>query len=260
MGCIDTTPQGCRSWYNRGIGQPSCPALCPDDDNDDDAACDVGGSSARSSLTAIPLFDSTSPNCSGHFSCNDDIVSQPFDPFSLNARYTTRATSIIHDHAEIGGDNPFFLYMAYSHMHTPMAYSAKFEGISTRPGYQKVFGNTLAELDDSVGQIMRALNETGLRNDTLVFLTSDNGPADLGRVSCDDVGSVGVFAGLWQRGAGGGGSTAKATVWEGGHRVVGVASWPGMIQSGVSAELVSTVDLLPTMVALAGVGLPSDRV
>ena len=77
------------------------------------------------------------------------------------------------------------------------------------------------------------------------------------------VGSAGPFLGGWQKSAtgGGGGGTWKTTEFEGGHRVVGIASWRGMIRPGqVSHALLSTVDFLPTFASLAGVTLPSDRV
>ena len=270
MGCLDSTPQGCKAWYDRSVGQPSCPALCPLDTHDADDDVEEGPDILEGSdpFTAIPLYDSTAPHCSGHVSCDADIVQQPFNPFQLTEQYTSRALSIIRSHAaNNASSDPFFLYMAYSHMHSPMAYAARFSNSSTRSGAQRIFGNTLAELDDSVGRILQALDATGLRENTLVFLTSDNGPADLGKVSCDDIGSTGPFTGLWQRraagggGGGGGGSTSKATVWEGGHHVVGIISQPGRIPAGtVSAELVSTVDILPTMAAVAGVSLPADRV
>ena len=86
---------------------------------------------------------------------------------------------------------------------------------------------------------------------------------DQGSVDCDDIGSAGPFLGGWQKAAdgGGGGSTWKGTEWEGGHHVVGVASWKGMIKPGqVSRALVSSLDFLPTFASLAGVQLPSDRV
>ena len=92
--------------------------------------------------------------------------------------------------------------------------------------------------------------------------SADNGPADLGSVDCDDIGSAGPFLGAWQKSptGGKGGSTWKCTPWEGGHHVIGVASWKGTIKANqVSTALVSSVDFLPTFAALAGVKLPADR-
>lgn len=63
-----------------------------------------------------------------------------------------------------------------------------------------------------------------------------------------------------QKKQGGGGSSSKATLWEGGHRMVGLARWPGMISPRVCDALASSLDCLPTLLALAGVKLPTDRV
>lgn len=74
-------------------------------------------------------------------------------------------------------------------------------------------------------------------------------------------GSKGPFLGAWQQTNGGGGSSAKTTLWEAGHRQVGIAAWPGVIKPGtVSPALASTLDYFPTLAALAKVPLPADRV
>ena len=146
----------------------------------------------------------------------------------MAAKYAQRAVSIISRHAKGATHEgvPFFLYVAFAHTHTPLAYSKEFEDASPRPGWYKVFGNTLAEVDSAVGTIVGAVDAAALQNDTLVVLTSDNGPADLGSVACEAIGEAGPFVGAWQRyGPGGGGSTYKTTTWEGGHRVIGVVRW-----------------------------------
>ena len=186
MGCIDTTPQGCKPSYNRSIRQASCPAFCPLDVPDTDVA--VGTPPNCSSYSshpgcpsfedpvAIPLFNSSSPNCSGHPRCEQDIVQQPYDPFGLNHHYAQRAADILARFKPGSGadaGNPFLLYVAFAHTHTPLAYQKKFENASTRPGYHKVFGNTLAEVDNAVGAIMASLQSNGLAEDTLVMLTAD---------------------------------------------------------------------------------------
>lgn len=78
-----------------------------------------------------------------------------------------------------------------------------------------MFGNTLAEVDSAIGDIVDSVDSHGLAEDTLIILTADNGPADLGSVQCVDVGSQGPFIGAWQKSksGGGGGGTAKGTVW-----------------------------------------------
>eukprot|EP01063_Lacrimia_lanifica_P022926 TRINITY_DN30436_c0_g1_i1.p1 TRINITY_DN30436_c0_g1~~TRINITY_DN30436_c0_g1_i1.p1 ORF type:complete len:549 (+),score=163.06 TRINITY_DN30436_c0_g1_i1:35-1681(+) len=249
MGCLDSTPQGCRSSYDRTVGNPACPALC-------------SLLPAHSTVVGIPRYDSAAANCTGH-PCNDDIVEQPFEPKALNARYAARATSIIEEHAASDHPTPFLLYMAFAHTHTPLAYDeTRFGNASSRPGRAQIYGNTLAEVDDAVGQIVRAVDAAGLAQSTLILLTADNGPADLGVVPCENIGSQGPFEGAWQksRHGGGGGGTAKTTVWEGGHRTVGLARWPGTVRPGVSGALVSTLDFVPTLAKLAGAELPTDRV
>lgn len=109
--------------------------------------------------------------------------------------------------------------------------------------------------------------QAGVRNDTLVFLTGDNGPPE---DQCDWGGSKGPFLGQWQKTAAAGaygvppgqrgGSAGKMTSWEAGHREVGVVSWPGRVPGGtVSHVLASAMDIVPTVLSLAGVPLPADR-
>ena len=81
----------------------------------------------------------------------------------------------------------------------------------------------------------------------------------LSQAKCALTGSPGPYVGSWQQ-QHGGGSSAKLTLWEGGHREPAIASWPGRIAAGsVSGVLASTLDYLPTIAAVAGVRLPTDR-
>jgi len=118
---------------------------------------------------------------------------------------------------------PFFLYVAFAHTHTPMGYTAAWAGTSARPKpparSSSVYGDTLAEVDGAIGAMLDSLDSHGLGNDTLVVLSADNGPADLGSVNCWSIGSPGPYVGAWQKSAtgGGGGATLKTTTWEGGE-------------------------------------------
>lgn len=166
MGCIDTTPQGCKPEWSRTQGQPACPALCVPENASNPAA-----------IVGIPLYDSTGTNCSSRASCNDDILSQPFNPMTLNAQYAARAKSILAQYATSNRNassssgtptRPFLLYMAFAHTHTPLGYNeARFGNTSSRPGWAQVFGNTLAEVDDAVGQVHTTLEKLGLANNTV---------------------------------------------------------------------------------------------
>ena len=87
-------------------------------------------------------------------------------------------------------------------------------------------------MDDGIGQIVAALDKHGIRADTLIWFFSDNGAMRLG--------SNAPLKGT------------KGTDWEGGHRVPAIANWPGRIQPGVTDELASTIDVMPTILALTG--------
>eukprot|EP00656_Telonema_subtile_P043815 TRINITY_DN50118_c0_g1_i1.p1 TRINITY_DN50118_c0_g1~~TRINITY_DN50118_c0_g1_i1.p1 ORF type:complete len:248 (-),score=50.60 TRINITY_DN50118_c0_g1_i1:62-805(-) len=102
---------------------------------------------------------------------------------------------------------------------------------------------------------MSAVEAAGLQNDTLVLVTGDNGPWEC---KCKYAGSSGPFTGQWQK-QHGGGSSSKMTLWEGGHRQVGLAYWPGSVAPGVSHALASSLDFFPTLASLAGVPMPTDR-
>ncbi|CAI8023952.1 Arylsulfatase A, partial [Geodia barretti] len=125
------------------------------------------------------------------------------------------------------------LYYAFHHTHSPQFSGQRFVNTSIRGPY----GDSLREIDYSVGQILKTLKSLGLSNDTFIFLTSDNGPAL-------ENGVLGGVSGPLRCG--------KSSTWEGGLRVPGIAFWPGKIQHRRSAQLSSTLDLLPTIFNLAG--------
>lgn len=161
------------------------------------------------------------------------VVEQPADQTTLTKRYTEEALKFI---AEKKG-SPFFLYFAHTFPHVPMFASPAFKGRS-RAG---IYGDAVEELDWSVGQVLDALRQKGLAENTLVFFTSDNGPWLI-------MGDQGGSAGLLKEG--------KGSTWEGGMRVPGIAWMPGRIKPGVTNELAHAMDLLPTALALAGTPLP----
>lgn len=206
-------------------------------------------------LPGLPLYNSTT-NCSGQVSCNADIVQQPLDFSALSSNYAAFGSRFIARHGA-GGDRagtPFFLYAAFSHVHVPLFHAPQFAGKSPR---NTTFGDTLLELDAEIGALVATLEAAGVANDTLLLLTGDNGPWV---VKCDLAGSQGPFIGGYQKQLGGG-STGKLSTWEGGHREPGVAVWPGRIPAGVvSNATISTLDFVPTITALAGVDLDTDRV
>jgi len=149
------------------------------------------------------------------------------------ALFTDEAVRFI----EEANDKPFFLYLAHKDPHQPFFPSERFAGKSEGGPY----GDAVSEFDWSVGEVVAAIKRLGIENDTLVVVTSDNGP--------------------WFEGSPGGLRGRKGQSYEGGFRVPCVAWWPGYIPAGrVVEEPAMNIDLLPTFMRLAGLGLPTDRV
>jgi arylsulfatase A len=169
---------------------------------------------------------------------NEELIERPADQTKLTGRYTEEAVRFIRENKQC----PFFLYFAHTFPHVPLFASDAFRGHSPRG----LYGDVVEELDWSVGQILGALRREGLEKNTLVIFTSDNGP-------WLTHGLAGGSAGPLRDG--------KGSTYEGGMRVPGLAWWPGRIQAGaVTRELACQLDLFPTCLALAGVGVPRDRV
>ena len=167
----------------------------------------------------------------------EDIGRDP-DQTALTGQYTNESIKFIRDaHSQ---KRPFFLYLAHTMPHTPLAVDKRFEGKSPRG----LYGDVLAEVDDSTGRIIGALRELGIAEKTLVMFSSDNGPW---RIRKQNGGSAGLLRG------------GKGSTWEGGMRVPGIAWWPGTIKPTVSHAMASTLDILPTFCSLAGIEAPSDR-
>lgn len=123
--------------------------------------------------------------------------------------------------------------------HMPVYASTDFQGKSARGKY----GDTVEELDWSVGQILQTLKSEGLDKNTLVIFTSDNGPWLLCK---QEGGSPGPL------------KDGKASMFEGGFRVPCIM-WGAMVKPGYITDMASTLDLLPTFCEIAGIPLPSDR-
>ena len=168
----------------------------------------------------------------------EKILKHNPDQTQLTTWYTERAVKFIADSRE----RPFFLYLPHSMPHVPLFVSDKFKGKTERG----LFGDVIAEIDWSVGQILAALTEHGLDEHTLVLFSSDNGPwLSYG----NHAGSAGPLR------------EGKGTTWDGGHRVPTIARWPGRIPAGSECgELCGTIDVLPTFARLAGGQVPADRI
>jgi uncharacterized sulfatase len=164
---------------------------------------------------------------------NEEVVQYPVVQGNLTKDYTDRALRFMEQNRE----RPFLLYLPHAMPHKPLAASEAFYTPETRD----LYANVIRELDWSVGQILKRIQDLGLDRDTIVLFTSDNGP--------------------WYGGSTGRLRGMKARTWEGGLRVPLIARWPGRIPAAqVCRQMAGTIDLFPTLCGLASAATPQDRV
>jgi arylsulfatase len=166
---------------------------------------------------------------------NEKVVDTLFsDQSMLTTDFTTKAVDFIGRNKE----NPFFLYLAHPMPHVPLFVSDKFKGKSTKG----LYGDVVMEIDWSVGEVLKALKENGLEENTLVIFLSDNGP--------------------WLSYSGHSGSAGplkegKGTSWDGGVKVPAIMKWKGRIPEGLVQEnSAMSIDILPTIAQITGASLP----
>ena len=166
------------------------------------------------------------------------IVGFNTDQSRLTTDYTTRSVNFIKKNR----NKPFFLYLAHNMPHVPLAVSDKFKGKSEIG----LYGDEMMELDWSIGPVMQTLRDLGLEENTLVILTSDNGPwANYGN----------------HAGSTGGLREAKATTFDGGNRIPCIVYWKGVTKPGTTCnKLASNIDLLPTFAAVVDAPLPTRKI
>ncbi|MDE0770443.1 MAG: sulfatase [Opitutaceae bacterium] len=175
----------------------------------------------------------------------DTMVEHPFDQDPLTTRYTKEAVQLIE---RSGGDHPFLLYLAYAMPHLPLAVSDERRG-SSNAGF---YGDVIEEVDWSVGQVLKALEEKGIADNTLVFFASDNGPWIEMPMRMQQAGNE-----LWHAGSVGPLRGSKGQTYEGGPRVPAMLRWPGKIAAGqVSDGFVGMPDIYRTILSVAGAKLP----
>jgi len=163
---------------------------------------------------------------------NESVAQYPVVQANLTRDYTKKAVDFI----EKNKTKPFFLYLPHAMPHKPVAASEEFYSAGRKPLYADV----IKELDWSVGQILKALQDRGLDENTLVIFSSDNGP--------------------WYGGSTAGLRGMKSSGWDGGTNVPLIARWPGRIPAAVEQkEVVSSIDIFPTICKLAGARIPTDR-
>jgi arylsulfatase len=169
----------------------------------------------------------------------------PVEPYTTENRpfidewIADRAVAYIETHAR--DQDPFFLYLPWSHAHHPYLPHPDFKGTSSSGD----FGDIMVEHDYRVGQVLDAIEEAGIADDTLVIYASDNGPD---AAYYPQVSNSGPFRGY------------LGSAYEGAIRTPMMIRWPGRVPSGhVTNEMVSITDFVPTVGAIVGAELPADR-
>ena len=183
----------------------------------------------RASNPDLPLIEGNEPV---------DYIKTLKDQDKLTTIYTEKAVDFINRNA----GKPFFLYIPHSMGHVPLGVSDKFRGKSEQGKY----GDVMEEVDWSVGQIEKALEDNGIAENTVFIFTTDNGPwLNYGN----------------HAGSAGGLREGKTTSWEGGQRVPFIIKWPGNTPAGtICNKLGCAVDILPSFAAIAGTSLPELKI
>ena len=141
---------------------------------------------------------------------------------------------------------PFFLYLALPSPHTPLVPAKEWQGKSSIGPY----GDYVMETDGSVGRVLKAIDDAGLRDNTLVIFTSDNGPAPY--IGIDKLEAAGHYPAAQFRGY-------KSDIWDGGHREPFLVRWPGKIKANSqSGQIVCLVDFMATCADILQVKLPDN--
>jgi arylsulfatase A-like enzyme len=165
---------------------------------------------------------------------NKEVIQQQPDQRGITERYVDESLQFMRRKR----DHPFFLYLAHMYVHVPLFIPKQFLDTSRNGAY----GGAVACIDWAMGMIDAELNRLGIRDDTLVIFTSDNGSR-----ARDEGGSNAPLRGT------------KGQTWEGGQRVPCIMRWPGKIAKGTNCEgMASSIDLFATLAELTGAPLPTD--
>jgi arylsulfatase A-like enzyme len=182
----------------------------------------------------------------GNMECviENDTVVEHDDPIDMLPRLTKKAVAYLDERAR-DKDRPFFLYLPYGSPHAPIVPTKEWQGKSGINAY----ADFVMQNDDSVGQILAALKKNGQRENTLIIFSSDNG-CSAKTANIKELNKHGHFPSAGYRGY-------KTELWEGGHRVPFIASWPARIKPGTRND--STIclsDIFATCAELLGAKTP----
>jgi arylsulfatase A len=179
----------------------------------------------------------------GNWECRPGPMITGWDPYEVLPELTRRGVKYLQ--AQKDAAKPFFLYFAFPSPHAPIIPNDAFDGKSGAGP----FGDFVSETDHCVGQLLKALEESGKAENTLVIFSADNGPEKYAYARDEKFGhwSAHPLRGL------------KRDIYEGGHRVPTIIRWPGVTKAGVVSDaLISQIDFMGTLAAALDYQLPKD--
>lgn len=188
----------------------------------------------------------TLPQHEWSFDCRRGLVAPDFDLEEVDMVFLEKSLAFLDEHVREQPERPFFLFHSTQAVHLPSFPGAAFRG-KTEAGPH---GDFLFEFDSIVGSLLGKLESLGIADNTLVIVTSDNGP---------EVGTVVNMRERYQHDGARPWRGMKRDNWEGGHRVPLLVRWPGQVPAGtVSDSTVCLTDIFATCAAIVGVPLPDE--
>ncbi len=212
----------------------------------------IENSMDEAGYAAWPLFKESGQPVPMIWEGRKSEPSKPVMPLDLKVRPILDGQYIIPKTVEYikrnaAAKKPFFVYVGYSEMHPPVIGNPDFVGKSTQRG--GLYADVLGEMDYRVGQIVDAIKDAGIENNTIVILSSDNASGG----AIPQLG--GSTNGPWR-------GDFMNTPFEGSMRAPAMIRWPGKVPAGVvTNEMLAAVDWLPTLAGMAGASklVPKDR-
>lgn len=178
--------------------------------------------------------------------CRGGLIATNFPMEELDMVFLQKSREFLEAHVRKSPEKPFFLYHASHAVHLPSFAAPQFKG-KTQTGPH---GDFIFEFDQIVGELLSTLEKLGVADNTLVILTSDNGP---------EVTSVVHMRADYNHDGARPWRGVKRDQWEGGHRVPFIVRWPGRVKTGTTnAQIISLTDIMATAAAITGASLPDD--
>ncbi len=178
--------------------------------------------------------------------CRDGLIASNYSLDEIDLIFLKHSREFLESHVRTAPDKPFFFFHSAQAVHLPSLPAAQFKG-KTNAGPH---GDYIHELDYVVGELMASLEKLGVASNTLVILTSDNGP---------EVETVVNMRADYHHDGARPWRGMKRDDWEGGHRVPFIIRWPDRVKAGTkSSQLVSLTDVMATVAGIVGADLPAN--